>query len=126
MSVTLDGIELSTGLLWADEFEWSPVEQGHEYTITGALVIDEAEKQAGRPITLTADRNHGWMTRATALALQGLLTAGRTMTLNWHGTLKTVTWRHDDKPLQVEALRWVEPPHEPGDIVICTLRLMEI
>lgn len=126
MSVTLDGVDLSTGLQWTDEFEWTPIEQSVELSLTGTPIVDNALKQSGRPVTLSADRNHGWMPRATVLALQALMTPGRVMALNWHGQIKNVIWRHEDKPLEVEALLWAEPPLDPADFVICTLKLMEI
>ena len=44
-------ITLSDRLHWTDEFDWHPVEQASSYSTTGALLIDVATRQAGRPIT---------------------------------------------------------------------------
>ena len=68
MSITLtyDGttVPLSDRLHWADEYDWSPVEQATAYSTTGALLVDLAEKQAGQPITLEGVETQAWITRA--------------------------------------------------------------
>ena len=51
---TLDGLALPAGMIWQDEFDWSPALSAQEYSLTGALVIDAGTRQAGRPITLAA------------------------------------------------------------------------
>lgn len=52
MAITLGALVLPSGLVWSDEFAWTPVAQNIERTLTGALVIEEATKTAVRPITL--------------------------------------------------------------------------
>jgi hypothetical protein len=72
---TLGAVQIPRGMVWVDEFTWHAVERCHEYSITGALVIDVAARQAGRPITLQGDDGAGWITRATLLALHTLATS---------------------------------------------------
>lgn len=69
----LNGIELPRGMLWVDEFTWSAVQKSVERSITGAQIIDAVAKLAGRPITLQATENQGWIRRATLLAVQALV-----------------------------------------------------
>jgi len=69
---TLGAIQIPRGMVWVDEFDWNPVEKSIEYSITGALLIDSGVRLAGRTITLQADTDAGWITRATLLALQAL------------------------------------------------------
>lgn len=69
---TLGAVELPGDVWWADEFDWSPIEQAQEYSVTGALIIDEATKQAGRQITLRSADGGGWVPRATVQALQAM------------------------------------------------------
>ena len=57
-------VTLPDALSWADEYAWSPVEQAKTYTTTGALLIEEGVKQAGRPITLEGSEDSTWCTRA--------------------------------------------------------------
>lgn len=56
-------VELSDRLQWTDEYDWSRVEQSVEYGITGASIVDEAERQDGRPITLDGTSTAAWMPR---------------------------------------------------------------
>ncbi|WP_255439747.1 hypothetical protein [Comamonas sp. Z3] len=68
----LAGIELPRGMLWVDEFNWSAVQKTVERGITGAQIIDAAARIEGRPITLQAVEDQGWIRRATLLTVQGL------------------------------------------------------
>lgn len=68
----LDAVELPDDLEWVDEFTWTPVAQNMEYGATGALFIQESEKQAGRTITLEGEEDMCWVPRSTVLALQAL------------------------------------------------------
>lgn len=61
---------LSDRLQWLDEYDWSPVEQSTEFSTTGALLVDVAMKQAGRPITLEGLETAAWLTRAVCDTLQ--------------------------------------------------------
>lgn len=69
---TLGAIHIPRGMVWVDEFAWQPGEKSTEYSITGALLIDSSVRLAGRTITLQADTDAGWITRATLLSLQAL------------------------------------------------------
>ena len=61
---TLATMSLPRSLVWVDEFQWTAPLRAQEYSITGALIVDVATRQAGRPITLQGVADHGWMTRA--------------------------------------------------------------
>lgn len=84
MAITLDAAALPDGLRWSDEFAWSPLAQATEYSLTGALIVEQSAKQAGRPITLTGGKDFAWLTRAEVEALKALLDAGDEMTLTLH------------------------------------------
>lgn len=51
----LDSIELDDQFEWTDEFDWDPVAQEQERSLTGALLVQEGVKLHGRPITLKAN-----------------------------------------------------------------------
>lgn len=76
MSITLTYgatvVELSDRLQWANEYEWSPVQQDTEYTLGGALVVDQGIKLAGRPILLEGGETNAWITRAQCDAIKSL------------------------------------------------------
>ena len=74
MSITLTysgtTAHLSDRLHWADEFDWSPVEQSTSYSTTGAFLVDVSLKQAGQPITLEGTDTNAWITRALCSTLK--------------------------------------------------------
>ena len=111
MEITLsDGtttIDLPPDLLWSDEF-WSPVSQAAEYSLAGALVVEQGVMLAGRPITLTGDDRHAWIERETLTGLMVFATMpNQTFTLAMHSQEYRVMFRLHDAPA-VEA--------EPVDI----------
>ena len=63
-------LPLPDDLLWADEHAWSPAVASTSYLITGALLIQSATRQAGRPITLVGAPDMAWVTRATVEQLR--------------------------------------------------------
>jgi len=86
MAITLGAIALPDGLRWSDEHAWSPVAQSVEYSLTGALIVEEATKQAGRPITLVGGIRFAWMAKAALEFLMAAMDAapesGLTLTLH--------------------------------------------
>ena len=107
MTITLsDGVTslaLDEDLEWRDEHAWSPVVQSVAHSLTGALIVQVATRQAGRPITLAASEDRGWIT-GTALAqlLAWGAIAGQVLTLTLRGATYSVMLRHYDAPA-VEA-----------------------
>jgi hypothetical protein len=104
MSLTLDAITLPDDLIWTDEFDWTPIQQTQSYTLTGALVLESGEKQAGRPITLVGGDNAAWATRAQIDALYAKLTGDPVMTLTLHDArVFSVKWVHE-KPIDAKLI----------------------
>lgn len=106
MAITLGNITLPSGLIWSDEQEWSPIDQQTSYSLTGALIVEEAEKQAGRLITLTGQvsgNDHtAWMTRAAIATLRTALDtplAQFTLTLHDARTFTVIPRRDGNGPL---------------------------
>ncbi len=133
MSTTItltDGVTtiiLPPDTLWRDETDWSPVQQSVEHSVTGALLVDAATMLAGRPITLGGDETASWLARATILTLLAwAAVAGQTLTLNYHGRLFTVLWRHQEAPaLETSAVIEQVPPAD-ADWYYFTLKLMAV
>lgn len=132
MTITLsDGtttLALDPDLLWEDEFGWAPVAQTVEHSVTGALIVDVGQRQAGRPITLVAeDERSGWITRADMAQLQiwaGV--PGKQLTLTLHGVARAVLFRHHDGgPFDARPVAHYSDP-APTDWVIATLRFITI
>ncbi len=78
----LDTITLPDDLLWINEFEWNPVEQTIERSLTGALLVQEGQLMHGRPIILSGNGEAGWVSRLTVKNLFALSkAANKTMNL---------------------------------------------
>ena len=131
MAITLSTVTLPQGLRWADEFDWSPLTQATEYSLTGALIVQQGEKQAGRPITLVGGKDFAWMTRTEVATLKAQLNAGEEMTLTLHDSRTFTVLPAGDEPLTVAALPIVKDsgPADPSSsarYVLETLKLIEV
>lgn len=124
---TTTTVILPADLWWADEIAWAPVEQSAEYSLGGALVVEEAVKLAGRPITLAGHERRAWVRRSTVLALHSLAAVpGKQMVLTLADrTFNVIFRRSDGPPIEAESLTMMSPP-EDDDWYTLTLRLMEI
>lgn len=122
----LAGIELSRGMLWVDEFNWSAVQKSVERGITGVQIIDAAARIEGRPITLQAVEDQGWISRATLLAVRALADApGVQYPLQLaDGREFTVQFAADD-PIAATPISRPELPAETHPYV-ATLRLITV
>ncbi len=94
-------LDLPSSLSWSDELSWSAVEQTQTYTTTGALLIEEATKQAGRPYTLEGSEDRAWCERSLVLALRAWADApGAVLVLTIRGTPRNVTFDHQRGALE--------------------------
>lgn len=122
----LAGIELPRGMLWTDEFTWVAVERSVERSITGAQVVDQAAKVAGRPITLQGVRDQGWIRRATLLAVQALADVpGATYTLKLADGREFEVMFAPENPMEAEPISRPELPASTHPYV-ATLRLLTV
>lgn len=121
-------VTLPDALRWSDEYTWSPVEQSQTYTITGALLIEEATKQAGRPITLEGAMDATWCTRALVDQLHAWAqTAGIVLTLTLRGVARSVTFDHSAEALQgLPVLFYQDGSIASDDLYVPTLRFIEL
>ena len=99
-------LDLPDDLSWTDEHQWSSVSTTSSYLLTGALLIETAFKQAGRPITLQAPEDMAWISRAgldqlyawaniPELTMQLVLSDGRAF---------TVMFRHADGAIESSSV----------------------
>ena len=138
MAITLGAVALPSGLTWSDELHWTPVQQSTIHSLTGALIIQESTKQAGRPITLIGQSNGNdhtaWISRATLFALHTALAvvgAEHALTLHDGRTFTVMAVQGDAGPLEAEPLPATASfaPANPDDdywYVLSALRLMEV
>lgn len=130
MSITLtDGMQtvtLPNDLHWSDR-HWSAVSQSFTRGLTGKPIIMMAQRQYGRPITLQAPEDGGWMRLSEeAQILQWHNTPGQVLTLNYHGEVHSVQFRHYESPgYESEQVFYLVNPG-PDHFVIPTLRLITV
>lgn len=121
-------VTLPDDLAWADEFTWVAVVQTKTYTTTGALLIEEATRQAGRPISLEGDSNRAWCTRELVTTLHAWASiANITMQLTLRGVARSVTFDREKGALQgLPVLFYADGSIEASDLYIPTIRLLEL
>lgn len=124
-------LPLPDDLLWSDEHAWSPAVASTSYLITGALLIQSATRQAGRPITLVGAPDMAWVTRATveqlhawAAAAVGATTGRFVLTLADARSF-TVAFRHADGAIDAQPVLGI-PARSDTDFYSLTLRLMQL
>lgn len=132
MSTLSDGIisiDFSDDLSWTDEYEWHPINQTAQRTITGALIVSSSALVGGRPITLEPDEQGPWHTRAQVDALRNLAAVpGKTLSLTLRGLNYNVIFRHQDNGTAAVDAKPIIPFNAPidTDFYKVTLRLMEL
>ncbi|MDI3326780.1 hypothetical protein QKW35_20580 [Pontibacterium granulatum] len=123
--ISLNTISLPDDLIWADEFGWTPVRQNQDVSLSGALIVEEAAQQKGRPITLTGN-DEVWATRATIEALYALAQQPATpMALTLHDRTFSVLFRHGEGALEAQPVVAHSNP-DASTYYTLTLRLIEI
>ena len=119
-------LTLPDGLLWADEWTWRAVEQSVTTTLTGALVVEVATRQAGRPITLKSGTDYAWIIRADLDQLNAWADMpGKELALSIRGVSRPVIFRHQDTAIEAEMILHKSAPAQT-DYYQATIRLMEI
>ena len=108
--ISLNGLVLSNDLNWADRYNWTPVVQKTERSLTGALLVQPALKIKGRKIKLTAESNVGWMPRDKVVALYGYAASpGLQMTFIYRGVTENVIFDHEATAIQANlAMPYVD------------------
>jgi hypothetical protein len=124
-------LPLPDDLLWSDEHAWSPAVASVSYLLTGALLVQSATRQAGRPITLVGPSDMAWVTRTTVATLHGWAAAplsassGRfELTLRDARTF-TVAFRHFETAVEAEPVLGF-PARADTDFYRITLRLIQL
>lgn len=62
--ITLDTLDLTSDLLWIDEYAWSSVGQVEDVMSDGSVVVQSESQQTGRLITLVGGDTFGYVTKA--------------------------------------------------------------
>jgi hypothetical protein len=68
--ITLDGLSLTSDLLWIDEYTWTPVSQQEDVMSDGSVVVQAEVQQTGRSITLLGGDTYGYVKKSVVDALK--------------------------------------------------------
>ena len=124
-------LTLPDDLLWSDEHAWTPAMASVSYLITGALLVQSALKQAGRPITLTGAVDMAWVARSCVGTLYDWAavplgeSTGRFELTLLDARVFTVAFRHAEVPIVAEPVKGI-PARSDSDCYRLTLKLMQI
>ena len=124
----LDTIILPDDLLWINEFDWNSVEQNVERSLTGALLVQEAQLTHGRPKVLSGNGEAGWVSRLTIKKLFALSKAANkamSLTLPDGRQFSVIFDRSNGAPIEAEQVLPFAYP-EDGDVYLLTLRLLTV
>ena len=121
-------LELPYDLQWADEYDWHPVQQATEYSITGALIVDVGLRKAGRPITLEGSDSFAWMTRAVCDQVRAWAALpGEVFGLHLRGIDREVMFDHVRGAFEARPLiQLADAAIEPGMYYVPRLRFIEV
>lgn len=123
--IVFNGTDLNRNLIWEDRFQWTPIASSVERTVGGRNAIFIQSLAKGRPITLTATNDQGWLTKAQVDILQALADAGAaTYTLTIDTFSFVVRFRFQDAPpLEFQPLI-PRNNHASTDYFIGSIKLM--
>jgi hypothetical protein len=127
---THETVSLEDGFLWSDEFDWKPIEQKLERSITGAAIIQEGRKQSGRPITLNpANDGMGWIKLRDLRKVQAwsVLHEQFTLEFEWPHDMRQfeVIFNHEAGALEAKPVKGI-PAISLDDYLNVTLRFLEL
>ena len=119
---------LSDRLDWTDEYTWSPVQQAAEYSTTGALLVDIAVKQAGRPITLLGSETAAWISRALCNTMAAWAALpGVEFDLVVRGQTRTVLFDHAKGGFDAEPVwKLQDGEQSPEQLYLPTYRFIQV
>lgn len=125
-------IHLPYDLYPIDELDWSPVTASAVYTLSGAYVVQQSVKKAGKPITLQSDSNQGLglVTRDVVNRLHeqcAIPDATFEMAYEADGVVKqlTVMFDHSQTPIKAVPAKGFNSPNL-DDYFAVTLRFVVV
>lgn len=123
-------IELDDELYPSDEHEWSSLVSSTKYALDGTMIVEQSIRKAGRPYTMQAPSDMGFLTRNTVNALKAERDKlGATFWLDYRadGVVKRVKVMFDTTGEAINAKpvkEFISPSLD--DLFIVTLKFLEI
>lgn len=123
-------IELDDELYPSDEHEWSSLVSSTKYALDGTMIVEQSIRLAGRPYTMQAPNDMGFLTRETVNLLKAERDKlGATFWLDYRadGAVKRVKVMFDTTGEAINATplkEFISPSLD--DLFIVTLKFLEI
>lgn len=123
-------IVLPNDMYWVDEFKWQPRVANSTYSLSGALIVEEGVRLAGRPITLQPPDDLAWVPRATvSLLRQWASIPAKRFLLKLEYPTDTreflVIFAPDGEPVESEPVKGF-PQHRTDDWFKVKLKFVEV
>lgn len=124
-------IELDDELYPSDEHEWSSLVSSTKYALDGTMIVEQSMRKAGKPYTMQAPSDMGFLTRSTVNALKSERDKlGATFWLDYRadGQVKRVKVIFDTTGDDAVTAKPVKDFISPSldDLFIVTLKFLEI
>lgn len=127
---TGQSILLSDELYPVDELNWSEVVANSQRTLNGSLVIQQGTRKKGKPLTLQATQDTGWLTRE--IVNQLMAECNKPEQYFWleyfaDDVVKKVkvVFDHTQTPIEAKPVKEFISPRL-DDYFIVTLRFLEV
>jgi hypothetical protein len=108
-----DTLTLPSDLEWSDQYGWSAPVASKTHTLTGAMIVQQGKRMAGRPITLESpDNERGWVKKNIVDSLMVLADKTDTdyqLLLN-DGVTRRVRFDHTVTPISAKQLYFIDTP----------------
>lgn len=120
-------LELPFDLYPVDEFGWSSVVSNQAYALDGTLIVEQATRKAGKPITLQASDDMGAIPRQILETLTAWAnTQGLKLWYQREGkTNVSVSFDNSKPPIEAKPLKGFNSP-SPTDLFNVVLYLIEV
>lgn len=105
---TNEVLNLPDRLRWTDEYSWQGLGQSSpQYSLGGALIIQQGMKLAGRPITLSNDDNKNWLKKQDVMKLQEWANLPElALILNYQNREFRVIFANHQQALTADPVAW--------------------
>lgn len=126
-TLNLGGVALNPEMVWQDRNSWQPVAQSVARTLGGKQITYSQSLIKGRPITLVASNDRGWLDKDQVDLVQAIAEVpGSVYTFQYGAEVYQVQFRHQESPAFI-AEAFVPRIEEQGtDYFTATIRLETI
>ena len=123
----LDTMTLPDNLLWVNEFDWTPVAQSTDRSLTGSLIVSESLMTYGRSIVL-GDGENSWLTLSdlnTLFALSEIPKKKMLLVLPDDRQFTVIFDRQDGSPIEAQQVLPLTIPDD-SDFYAVVIRLLTV